>query len=207
MHIYWPLQIDSICLQKISVTDIFWLNAWVMRWMSLHVQSSFILLSDCLFAYSILWIGVLSYTLRKESEDNSTLWQENVDSEYNSITKSYKCKSSFTHGVNVFWLRNFEWSQTFLIDWVFFFFLLIERAVQPHKRGIHWFIWLFFHQSVGLRNWPGPGKNYDLQPLTTEAQSEQLTLLLCSSSSTFFCLSVFPAIPCFTWERVMIYKN
>ena len=28
------------------------------------------------------------------------LWQENLDSEYNGITKSYKCKSSFTQGVN-----------------------------------------------------------------------------------------------------------
>ena len=35
----------------------------------------------------------------------TTLWQENLDSEYNSIAKSYKCKSSFTHGVKVFWLR------------------------------------------------------------------------------------------------------
>ncbi len=36
---------------------------------------------------------------------NPTLWQENLDWEYNSITKSYKCKSNFTHGVKVFWLR------------------------------------------------------------------------------------------------------
>ena len=28
-----------------------------------------------------------------------TLWQENLDSEYNTITTSYKCKNSFTHGV------------------------------------------------------------------------------------------------------------
>ena len=31
----------------------------------------------------------------------TTLWQENPETEYNSITKSYKCKSSFTHGVKL----------------------------------------------------------------------------------------------------------
>ena len=42
----------------------------------------------------------------------AALWEENLDSEYNSITKSYKCKSSFTHGVKVFWLRKKHSQQT-----------------------------------------------------------------------------------------------